>query len=204
MNTGQTVAIIVLVVLVAAVVAGVLLFRKRSSAHRRLQAAQHRREAEIRAANAERLEVEAAERAERARQEEARAQEQAAQARAEREAAEARLAQANRIDPDLQPDGRRVTGRDAAEEHERTRDGDHDGTVDPAGRTDRLRADHTHTDEDRHPAGAPHRADGREAGAHAASPAPGAPTSSDADHAGSGSGQNPVRTLADRIMGRTR
>ena len=99
MSSGQIVAIVVLVVLVAVVVAAVMVFRRRSPGQRRLEAAQHRREAEVRRASAERLEAEAAQRAERARAEQAQAAELAAMARHDREVAEREQAEALRLDP---------------------------------------------------------------------------------------------------------
>jgi hypothetical protein len=100
MTTGQIVAIVVLVVLVAAVVAAVMIFRRRSPDQRRLEAAQARREAEVHAASAERLEAEAEQRAERAKAEQAQAEELAEMARHDREVAREQQARAEKLDPD--------------------------------------------------------------------------------------------------------
>ena len=60
MTTGQIVAIVILVVLVVAAVAALLLFRRRSTAQRQIDATRYREEAASRAASADRLAAEAA------------------------------------------------------------------------------------------------------------------------------------------------
>jgi hypothetical protein len=81
---------VVVVLVVLAVIVGVALLavqgRRRRQEHHRIEAAEHRHEAEIRAASARRREAEASE--------------QAARARQDREVAEERHAAADRIDPD--------------------------------------------------------------------------------------------------------
>jgi hypothetical protein len=128
MSSGQIVAIVVLVVLVALVVAAVMVFRRRSPDQRRLEAAQHRREAEQRFASAERLEAEAAQRAERARAEQAQAAELAAMARHDREVAERAQATALRLDPDtpVEPATRTATPP-AVDQDQHRRDDRRDG-----------------------------------------------------------------------------
>jgi hypothetical protein len=113
---------VVLVVLAAIVVVALLAAqsRRRKQEQQRIEAAEHRHEADIRSASAQRREAEAGERAARAEHEQAQAREQAARARQDREVAEARHAAADRVDPDRRMDG---DGRDTAE---------------PAGRTDDL------------------------------------------------------------------
>jgi hypothetical protein len=101
MTTGQIVAIVVLVLLVALVVAAVMIFRRRSPSQRRLEAAQARREAEVRSASAARLEAEAEQRAERARAEQAQAEELAAMARHDREVAREQQERALKLDPEF-------------------------------------------------------------------------------------------------------
>jgi hypothetical protein len=101
MTTGQIVAIVVLVLLVALVVAAVMIFRRRSPSQRRLEAAQARREAEVRSASAARLEAEAKQRAERARAEQAQAEELAAMARHDREVAREQQERALKLDPEF-------------------------------------------------------------------------------------------------------
>jgi hypothetical protein len=125
MDMGLTI-VVVLVVLAAIVVVALLAAqsRRRRQEQQRIEAAEHRHEAEIRSASAQRREAEASERAARAEHEQAQAREQAARARQDREVAEARHAAADRVDPD------RRTGGDSR---------DTTGTADPAGRTDDLR-----------------------------------------------------------------
>jgi hypothetical protein len=122
MDMGLTI-VVVLVVLAAIALVALLAAqsRRRRQEQQRIEAAEHRHEAEIRSASAERREAEAGERAARAEHEQAQAREQAARARQDREVAEARHAAADRVDPD-----RRV-------------DGDGRNPTDPAGRTDDLR-----------------------------------------------------------------
>jgi hypothetical protein len=139
MDMGLTV-VVVLVVL--AVIAGVTLLalqgRRRRQEQQRIEASEHRHEAEIRSASAERREAEASERAARAEREQAQAREQAARARQDREAAEARHAAADRVDPDHRTDDadRDTTDRDTTGRDTTGRD-----TADPAARTDDLRLD---------------------------------------------------------------
>ena len=120
--------VVVLVVLAAIVVVALLAAqsRRRKQEQQRIEAAEHRHEAEIRSASAQRREAEASERAARAEHEQAQAREQAARARQDREVAQARHAAADRVDPDRRTDG---DGRDT----------DTTGTADPAARTDDLR-----------------------------------------------------------------
>ncbi|MCH6164907.1 hypothetical protein [Pseudonocardia alaniniphila] len=148
---------VVVIVLIFAVLAfagfAAARVRRRKEEENRLEAAEHRHEAEIRSASAERREAEASERAARARHEEAQAREQAARAQQDRDVAEERRSAADRIDPDVPrgPDDNR--GEDAADS---TRDGDPavrtdrinlgngggaQAAPDPAGRTDRITLD---------------------------------------------------------------
>jgi hypothetical protein len=122
MDMGLTI-VVVLVVLAAIAVVALLAAqsRRRRQEQQRIEAAEHRHEAEIRSASAQRREAEASERAARAEHEQAQAREQAARARQDREVAEARHAAADRVDPDRRTGG---DGRD---------------TADPAARTDDLR-----------------------------------------------------------------
>ena len=98
-------------VVVVAIVIGALLLialfvaiarrgRERQKDGRRTEAAEHRLEAEIRGARADRQQATAEERAARAKREQALAQEQAARARQERELAEERHERARAVDPD--------------------------------------------------------------------------------------------------------
>jgi hypothetical protein len=153
------VAVVVIVVIFAVLALGGFVaarVRKRKEEKKRLEAAEHRHEAEIRSASAERREAEASERAARARHEEAQAREQAARAQQDREVAQERRIAADRIDPDVAsrgPAGNR--GQDGADS---PRDGDPaavrtDGmnlgnghgepqaASDPAARTDRINLD---------------------------------------------------------------
>jgi hypothetical protein len=113
---------VVVVLVVLAVIAAVALLaarsRRRKQEQQRVEAAEHRHEAEIHAASAQRREAEAKERAARAEREQAQAREQAARAQQDREAAQERYAAAERLDPDRSHS---------------------DETADPAGRTDDLR-----------------------------------------------------------------
>ncbi|WP_433292895.1 hypothetical protein ACQPZQ_06165 [Pseudonocardia sp. CA-142604] len=148
---------VVVIVLIFAVLAfagfAAARVRRRKEEENRLEAAEHRHEAEIRSASAERREAEASERAARARHEEAQAREQAARAQQDREVAEERRSAADRIDPDGPRGPADNRGEDAADS---TRDGDPavrtdrmnlgngSGTQaapDPAGRTDRINLD---------------------------------------------------------------
>ena len=74
--------------------------RERQLEGRRTEAAEHRLEAEVRGARADRQEASAEERAARAKREQAIAQEQAARARQERQLAEERHEHAREVDPD--------------------------------------------------------------------------------------------------------
>jgi hypothetical protein len=149
MDIGLIVVIVVVVLAVLAVAGlSAARARKRKEEEQRLEAAEHRHEAEIRTASADRREAEAAERAARARHEEAQANEQAARAQQDREVAQERQAAADRIDPDA--DARDRNGRDdhggrhAARATRDTADApgrSGDGSlqdVDPAARTDHL------------------------------------------------------------------
>jgi hypothetical protein len=111
MDIGLIVVIVVVVLAVLAVAGlSAARARKRKEEEQRLEAAEHRHEAEIRTASADRREAEAAERAARARHEEAQANEQAARAQQDRELAQERQVAADRIDPDS--DVRDRNGRD--------------------------------------------------------------------------------------------
>jgi hypothetical protein len=182
MDMGLTI-VVVLVVLAAIVVVALLAAqsRRRKQEQQRIEAAEHRHEAEIRSASAQRREAEASERAARAEHEQAQAREQAARARQDREVAEARHAAADRIDPD------RRTGGDSR---------DTTGTADPAGRTDDLRlgADRSSPD-----ARAEHAAPGSGSGSdgrhHAAS---------EPRRDGDGRGADPAARTDDLRMGARR
>jgi hypothetical protein len=134
------IVVIVLVVLALLVAVGILVARSRQrrQEQQRLEAAEHRHDAEIRTASAERREAEAAERAARAQHEQAQAREQAARARQDREVAQARHAAADRIDPD-------VDSRDRDDDRQAAGTGPQQH-VDPAARTDSVHVDdHRHT-----------------------------------------------------------
>jgi hypothetical protein len=132
MDMGLTVVVVLVVLaVIAAVTLLALQGRRRRQEQQRIEAAEHRHEAEIRSASAERREAEASERAARAEREQAQAHEQAARARQDREAAEERHAAADRVDPDHRTDD---PGRDTAGP------AGHD-TADPAARTEDLRLD---------------------------------------------------------------
>ena len=134
MEIGVAVVVIVVIFAVLAFAGfAAAQVRKRNEEAKRLEAAEHRHEAEIRSASADRREAEASERAARARHEEAQAREQAARAQQDREVAEERRSAADRIDPDVASRGPADNrGEDAADS---TRDGD------PAVRTDRINLD---------------------------------------------------------------
>ena len=108
--------VVVLVVLAAIVVVALLAAqsRRRKQEQQRIEAAEHRHEADIRSASAQRREAEASERAARAEHEQAQAREQAARARQDREVAEARHAAADRVDP----------GRDEGRQREQSEQGE--------------------------------------------------------------------------------
>ncbi len=174
--------VVVLVVLAAIAVVALLVAqsRRRKQEQQRIEAAEHRHEAEIRTASAQRREAEASERAARAEHEQAQAREQAARARQDREVAEARHAAADRVDPDRRTDG---DGGDT----------DTTGTADPAARTDDLRlgADGPGSDARAEQAGpgAGSRSDGR----HHAAPVP--------PRDGDGHGADPAARTDDLRMG---
>jgi hypothetical protein len=98
---------LLIVLIVAAVVVLALVFvasrkaRARRDERNRVEAGEHRQEARIRGARAERQQAEAEEQAARARAELADADEQAALAGRERRAAEERHQEAARLDPDV-------------------------------------------------------------------------------------------------------
>ncbi|GAA3057509.1 hypothetical protein GCM10010464_22660 [Pseudonocardia yunnanensis] len=154
MEIGVAVVVIVVIFAVLAFAGfAAARVRRRKEEQNRLEAAEHRHEAEIRSASAERREAEASERAARARHEEAQAREQAARAQQDRDVAEERRAAADRIDPDVSRDRADIRGEDAADA---TRDGDPavrtdrmnlgnghgaQAAPDPAGRTDRINLD---------------------------------------------------------------
>ena len=136
MEIGVAVVVIVVIFAVLALAGfAAARVRKRKEEQRRLEAAEHRHEAEIRSASAERREAEASERAARARHEEAQAREQAARAQQDRDVAEERRSAADRIDPDVARGRADNRGEDAADS---TRDGD------PAVRTDRVNVGNGH------------------------------------------------------------
>ncbi len=99
--------VLLIVLIVAAVVVLALVFiasrkaRVRRDESNRIEAGEHREEARIRGARAERQQAEAEEQAARARAELADADEQAALAGRERRAAEERHQEAARLDPDV-------------------------------------------------------------------------------------------------------
>jgi hypothetical protein len=133
MEIGVAVVVIVVIFAVLAFAGfAAARVRKRKEEEKRLEAAEHRHEAEIRSASAERREAEASERAARARHEEAQAREQAARAQQDREVAQERRSAADRIDPDMSRGRADIRGEDAADS---ARDGD------PAARTDRINLD---------------------------------------------------------------
>jgi membrane protein involved in colicin uptake len=106
--------IAIVIVVGLAVLLGIVLLvvlaqrvRQRQVERRRDEAHQHRQEAQVHAAQADRREAEAQERMGRADREQAMAREEAARAARDREAAQDRHAQADRLDPD--DDGRRET-----------------------------------------------------------------------------------------------
>ncbi len=180
--------VVVLVVLAAIAVVALLAAqsRRRKQEQQRIEAAEHRHEAEIRTASAQRREAEASERAARAEHEQAQAREQAARARQDREVAEARHAAADRVDPDRRTDG---DGRDT----------DTTGTADPAARTDDLRlgADRPGSDARDEQAG-PGTGSGSGSGSgsdgrHHAAPAP--------PRDGDGQGADPAARTDDLRMG---
>jgi flagellar biosynthesis/type III secretory pathway M-ring protein FliF/YscJ len=105
MDTGLVIAIVVAALIVLALV--VLIGRKsRARRHERLrtEAGEHREEARIGAARADREQAEAEERAARARAELAQADEQATRAGRERRTAEERHRHAAKLDPDADKD----------------------------------------------------------------------------------------------------
>lgn len=106
MSTGAIVIVVVVIVVVAALAVLAVDGRRRSLERRRLEAAEQRHEAEVRAAAALRWEADAAERAARARYDQALAHEQTVRARQDRELALARNEAAARIDPDVVPEDR--------------------------------------------------------------------------------------------------
>jgi len=125
---------VVVVLVVLAVIAAVALLaarsRRRRQEQQRVEAAEHRHEAEIHAASAQRREAEAKERAARAEREQAQAREQAARAQQDREAAQERYAAAERLDPDrsgtdesadpaARTDDLRIAGAGAGGDHDR-------------------------------------------------------------------------------------
>jgi hypothetical protein len=146
--------IIVIVLVVLAAVALLAVWgRQRRLEQQRREAAEHRHDAEIHAASAQRREAEAAERAARAEREQAQAREQAARARQDRETAQARRAAADRIDPDTDArDERRDAGAtpnerptvstaapDQPDRQVEARAGDRGrGPAEPTARTDEL------------------------------------------------------------------
>jgi hypothetical protein len=157
MEIGVAVVVIVVIFAVLALAGFVVArVRKRKEEQNRLEAAEHRHEAEIRSASAERREAEASERAARARHEEAQAREQAARAQQDREVAEERRIAADRIDPDVASRGRADNRPAGANSADSPRDGDPavrtdrvnlgnghgaQAAPDPAGRTDRINLD---------------------------------------------------------------
>jgi hypothetical protein len=154
MEIGVAVVVIVLIFAVLAFAGfAAARVRRRKEEENRLEAADHRHEAEIRSASADRREAEASERAARARHEEAQAREQAIRAQQDREVAEERRSAADRIDPDAPRGPADVRGEDAVDSR---RDGDPavrtdrmnlgngrraQAAPDPAGRTDRINLD---------------------------------------------------------------
>jgi hypothetical protein len=107
MDVGAIIAIAIAALLILAIVMW-LGRRKRQERHEtlRVEAHEHREQAALRNARADRAEAEAEERAARARREQAMAEEQAATARRERRFATETHAEAERIDPDSEGDGR--------------------------------------------------------------------------------------------------
>jgi hypothetical protein len=105
MDTGLLIALIVaaLVILAIVLIAG-RKARERRNEQLRVEAGEHREEARITGARADRHQAEAEERAARARAELAQADEQAAVAGRERRTAEERHEHATQLDPDVSDD----------------------------------------------------------------------------------------------------
>jgi len=104
-STALLVILIVLaIVVIAALVMGSRKARERQHEARRVEADEHREEAQIRDSRARAQEAEAEERAAKAKREAAHADEQSTLARQERRAAEDRHRQADQIDPDVDED----------------------------------------------------------------------------------------------------
>jgi FtsZ-interacting cell division protein ZipA len=101
MDVGVIIAIVIAALVLIAIFAW-LGRRKREERfeERRVEAHEHREQAALRSARADRASAEAEERAARARREQAIAEEQAATARRERRHADETAAEADRIDPD--------------------------------------------------------------------------------------------------------
>ncbi|WP_433278949.1 hypothetical protein ACQPZA_05520 [Pseudonocardia xinjiangensis] len=140
MDIGVLLVIVVVIVAVLLVTGlSAIRARNRRQEQQRLEAAEHRHEAEIRTASAERREAEAAERAAKARHEEARANEEAARAQQDREVAQERQAAADRIDPDVRGKARR--NHDDADDGTPTAGAGAGEGADPAASTDRMNLD---------------------------------------------------------------
>ena len=107
----STLVIILIVLAVIALVAFLVVGRKakeRKDETRRVEAGQHRDEAQVGSARAAGREAEAEERGARAKREQAKAEEQSTLARTERQQAEDRHQHADSLDPDVDEDDERA------------------------------------------------------------------------------------------------
>ncbi|GAA1311826.1 hypothetical protein GCM10009610_29990 [Pseudonocardia xinjiangensis] len=162
MDIGVLLVIVVVIVAVLLVTGlSAIRARNRRQEQQRLEAAEHRHEAEIRTASAERREAEAAERAAKARHEEARANEEAARAQQDREVAQERQAAADRIDPDVRGKGRR--NHDDPDDGTPAAGAGAGESADPAASTDRMNLDQRTDSPERNGAlGRPNATDARD------------------------------------------
>lgn len=115
----MTVLIIVIVLAVIALVAFLVVGRKareRKHETRRVEAGQHRDEAQVSSARAASREAEAEERAARAKGEQAKADEQATLARTEHQEAEDRHQHADKLDPDVDEDDEQARRQEGTQE----------------------------------------------------------------------------------------
>ena len=118
----STVLIIIIVVAVIALVAFLVVGRQakaRKDETRRVEAGQHRDEAQVGSARAASREAEAEERQARAKREKAKADEQATLARTEHQEAKKRRQHADSLDPDVDEDDERARRQQGSQEGRR-------------------------------------------------------------------------------------